>query len=45
MRLADAQQLFEEPDLLSVISFKVDDLNTRPQIGKAKLNKPPAPAL
>jgi lipoprotein-releasing system permease protein len=35
MRLADAQELFSEPDLLSVISFKVDDLDRAPQIGKA----------
>jgi lipoprotein-releasing system permease protein len=35
MRLSDAQQLFSEPDLLSVISFKVDDLDRAPQIGKA----------
>jgi lipoprotein-releasing system permease protein len=35
MRLSDAQQLFSEPDLLSVISFKVDDLYRAPQIGKA----------
>ena len=33
MRLADAQRLFDEPDLLSVISFKVDDLNRAPEIG------------
>jgi lipoprotein-releasing system permease protein len=33
MRLADAQSLFDEPDLLSVISFKVDDLDRAPQIG------------
>src|SRR5450756_3051391 len=26
MRLTDAQRLFNEPDLISVISFKVDDL-------------------
>src|SRR5882757_9809784 len=26
MRLADAQRLFHEPDLISVISFKVDDM-------------------
>ena len=26
MRLADAQRLFSEPDLVSVISFKIDDL-------------------
>ncbi len=35
MRLADAQQLFSEPDLLSVVSFKIDDLNRAPQIGRA----------
>ena len=35
LRLADAQRLFSEPDLLSVISFKVDDLNRAPQIGRA----------
>ncbi len=29
LRLADAQRLFDEPDLLSVISFKVDNLNPR----------------
>jgi lipoprotein-releasing system permease protein len=34
LRLADAQQLFSEPDLLSVISFKVDNLNRAPQIAK-----------
>jgi lipoprotein-releasing system permease protein len=34
LRLADAQRLFSEPDLLSVISFKVDDLNRAPEIGK-----------
>jgi lipoprotein-releasing system permease protein len=34
MRLSDAQQLFSEPDLLSVISFKVDDLDRAPQIGR-----------
>jgi lipoprotein-releasing system permease protein len=34
MRLADAQRLFSEPDLLSVISFKVDNLDRAPQIGK-----------
>ena len=34
MRLADAQRLYSEPDLLSVISFKVDDLDRAPQIGK-----------
>ncbi len=35
MRLADAQRLFSEPDLLSVISFKVDDLYRVPEIGRA----------
>ena len=34
MRLADAQRLFSEPDLLSVISFKVDDLDRAPQIAQ-----------
>jgi lipoprotein-releasing system permease protein len=32
-RLADAQRLFDEPDLLSVISFKVDNLDRAPEIG------------
>ena len=35
MRLADAQQLFSEPDLLSMISFKVDNLERAPEIAKA----------
>ena len=35
MRLSDAQRLFSEPDLLSVISFKVDNLYDAPEIGKA----------
>ena len=35
MRLSDAQRLFSEPDLLSVISFKVDDLYRAPEIGHA----------
>jgi lipoprotein-releasing system permease protein len=35
LRLADAQRLFDEPDVLSVISFKVDDLNHAPQIAHA----------
>jgi lipoprotein-releasing system permease protein len=34
MRLADAQRLFSEPDLLSVISFKVDDMDRAPQIAR-----------
>ena len=35
VRLADAQRLFDEPDLLSVISFKVADMNRAPEIGHA----------
>jgi len=35
MRLSDAQSLFSEPDLLSVVSFKVDDLDRAPEIGRA----------
>jgi lipoprotein-releasing system permease protein len=34
LRLADAQRLFDEPDLLSVISFRVDDPNRAPEIAK-----------
>jgi lipoprotein-releasing system permease protein len=34
LRLADAQRLFNEPDLLSVISFKVDNLESAPKIGR-----------
>jgi lipoprotein-releasing system permease protein len=34
LRLADAQRLFSEPDLLSVISFKVDNMDRAPEIGK-----------
>jgi lipoprotein-releasing system permease protein len=34
IRLADAQKLFDEPDVLSVISFKVDDLNRAPEVGR-----------
>jgi lipoprotein-releasing system permease protein len=34
-RLADAQKLFSEPDLISVISFKVDDLYHADRIGQA----------
>jgi len=32
--LADAQRLFGEPDVVSIISFKVDDLNRADQIGR-----------
>ena len=35
MRLGDAQRLFSEPDLVSVISFKIDDLYKAPEVGKA----------
>jgi len=35
MRLKDAQRLFSEPDLISMISFKIDDLYKAPEVGKA----------
>jgi lipoprotein-releasing system permease protein len=35
IRLKDAQKLFGEPDVISVISFKVDDLNHADRIGRA----------
>ncbi len=34
IRLADAQRLFGEPDIVSVISFKVDDLYHADRIGR-----------
>jgi lipoprotein-releasing system permease protein len=34
IRLGDAQRLYDEPDLVSVISFRVDNLNNAPQIAK-----------
>jgi lipoprotein-releasing system permease protein len=34
LRLSDAQRLFSEPDLISVISFKVDDLYKADKIGR-----------
>ncbi len=34
VRLTDAQRLFSEPDLISVISFKLDDLYRAPEIGR-----------
>jgi lipoprotein-releasing system permease protein len=34
IRLADAQRLYDEPDLVSVISFRVDNLDNAPQIAK-----------
>jgi len=35
VRLADAQRLFDEPDLISVISFRVDNPDRAPEIAKA----------
>ncbi len=35
LRLADAQKLFDEPDLLSVIGIRVDAPNKAPEIAKA----------
>ncbi len=35
MRLADAQRLFSEPDLISVLSFKIDDLYQAIPVSKA----------
>ena len=35
MRLADAQSLFSEPDLISVLSFRIDDLYQAQSIGQA----------
>jgi lipoprotein-releasing system permease protein len=34
LRLMDAQKLFSEPDLISVISFKVDDLYHADRVGR-----------
>lgn len=34
VRLSDAQKLFREPDVISVISFKVDDMYKAPAVGK-----------
>jgi lipoprotein-releasing system permease protein len=34
MRLAEAQRLFAEPDLISIISFKVDDMYKANEIGR-----------
>ncbi len=34
VRLADAQLLFSEPDLISVISFKVDDMYKAGEVGR-----------
>jgi lipoprotein-releasing system permease protein len=35
MRLADSQRLFSEPDLISVLSFRIDDLYKAQQVGDA----------
>ncbi len=35
MRLADAQRLFSEPDLITVLNVRLDDLYAAPQVGKA----------
>jgi lipoprotein-releasing system permease protein len=35
IRLADAQQLFDEPDVISVISVRVDNPNRAPEIAQA----------
>jgi lipoprotein-releasing system permease protein len=35
MRLTDAQKLFIEPDLISVMSFRIDDLYKAQEVGKA----------
>jgi lipoprotein-releasing system permease protein len=34
MRLGDAQRLFAEPDLISIVSFKVDDMYQADRIGR-----------
>jgi lipoprotein-releasing system permease protein len=34
MRLSDAQRLFSEPDLISVLSFRIDDLYQASAVGK-----------
>lgn len=34
MRLADAQRLYDEPDLLSAMSFRIDNRDLAPQVGR-----------
>lgn len=34
IRLADAQRLYDEPDLITVISFRIDNRDNAPQIAK-----------
>ena len=38
MRLADAQHLFSEPDLVSVLSFRLDDLYAAPEVAQQLQN-------
>ncbi len=35
LRLSDAQRLFSEPDLVSVLSFRLDDLNRAPEVARS----------
>ena len=35
VRLADAQRLYDEPDLVSAISLKLDDMNRAEEVGRA----------
>jgi lipoprotein-releasing system permease protein len=35
MRLSDAQRLFIEPDLISIMSFRIDDLYKAEEVGKS----------
>lgn len=35
VRLREAQRLFSEPDLISVLSFRLDDLNRAPEVARA----------
>lgn len=35
LRLSDAQRLFSEPDLVTVLSFRLDDLNRAPAVARA----------
>ena len=44
VRLADAQRMFSEPDLISVISFKVDDLYKAEDVGR-KLQQAAGPGF
>ena len=34
IRLGDAQRLYDEPDIITVISFRIDDLDHAPEIAK-----------